>query len=235
MSVRRLLIASPLLAALALPAAVLAEPVVQPLPKEQAADQTTTNNGEQPQPVTDKTVTAVDVVATPLSDLNLKKDKIPDLLQVAEAQPYSLVGLGSCAKLTAAIGDLDAVLGQDIDLPQKDGDKTSLGSVAQSAVGSLIPFRGLIREISGANAHERDLQSAIMAGAVRRGFLKGIGQQRGCAYPARPAPSTLVAQKAAALQAVDDAKPAKKQAKRKVSGKSAKVDYVAKPVVQQTR
>lgn len=38
---------------------------------------------DPPKPVTDTQVSAGDVAATPASDLNLKKDKIPDLLLTA--------------------------------------------------------------------------------------------------------------------------------------------------------
>ena len=73
--------------------------------------------------------------------------------------------------------------------------------MAQAAVGAFIPFRGLIREVSGANAQEKKVQAAVYAGSVRRAFLKGVGQQRGCRYPARPATHADIA----ALQAVADA------------------------------
>ena len=63
----------------------------------------------------------------------------------------------------------------------------TVGKVAKSAVGSLIPFRGIIREVSGAADRQRDFQEAILAGAIRRGFLKGLGDARECPYPARPA------------------------------------------------
>ena len=43
---------------------------------------------------------------------------------------------------------------------------STVGSVAKSVVGALIPFRGVIREISGANKHEREFQDAIMAGVI---------------------------------------------------------------------
>ena len=61
-------------------------------------------------------------------------------------------------------------------------------------VGSFIPFRGLIREISGANEQERKLQLAIYAGSTRRSFLKGVGYQRGCPWPARPATPAMLAE-----------------------------------------
>jgi hypothetical protein len=136
-------------------------------------------------------VTANDVVTKPLSDINVKKKEVPELLEAAIEQPYSMTGLRSCARIQTAVRDLDAVLGDDIDaLEEKTRDEkrgNSAGHVAKSIVGSLIPFEGVIREISGANNHERQWQIAIYAGSARRAFLKGVGLQKGCRYPARPA------------------------------------------------
>ena len=127
------------------------------------------------------------------SDINLKKKAVPEVLQAAIERPYSLVGLKTCSRIQTAVRNLDAVLGDDIDaIAEKTrGEKrgNAAGQVAKSIVGSLIPFEGVIREISGANNHERRWQVAVYAGSVRRAFLKGVGLQRGCRYPARPASS----------------------------------------------
>jgi len=141
----------------------------------------------------DRDPNAVDVVKTPVTDLNIDKDEIPELLIEAQRQPYDLSGINSCAKLTAAIVELDDLLGPDIDLPQEERDKITAGRVAKTVVSTLIPFRGLVREVSGANQHERRVRAAIQAGLARRGFLKGIGQWRNCPYPARPADRMQVA------------------------------------------
>ena len=99
---------------------------------------------------------------------------------------------------------LDAVLGEDIDIAQAPGRKLKAGKAAQSVIGSFIPFRGLIREISGANEQERRLQSAIYAGTARRSFLKGVGLQRGCPWPARSATPQMLARIAAGNEAKAD-------------------------------
>ena len=136
-------------------------------------------------PMTDQNVTATDVAATPIDDLNLRAKKVPEVLIAAQNAPYSLAGLRGCAQLSRAIRGLDAVLGDDIDVAQAKGRRVNPGLLAKSAIGAFIPFEGVIKEISGANAHERSVQSAIYAGSVRRAFLKGVGQARGCPYPAR--------------------------------------------------
>ena len=144
---------------------------------------------DQPQdePIRNQSPDARDVAMTPLRDLNLSKDPIPELLLAAEAAPYDATGLKKCRDIGAAIAELDAVLGPDLDVMAEDDDRLSMGRIARSAVGSLIPFRSIVREVTGAADHQRDFERAIHAAAVRRGFLKGLGQQRGCAYPARPA------------------------------------------------
>lgn len=138
-------------------------------------------------PMTDQNVSATDVAATPIDDLNLRKKNVPDVLIAAQDAPYSLRGMRTCAQFSRAITGLNAVLGDDIDVAQAKGQRVNTGLLAKSAIGSFIPFEGVIKEISGANAHERSVQSAIYAGSVRRAFLKGVGQTRGCPYPARAA------------------------------------------------
>jgi hypothetical protein len=146
------------------------------------------NKDQKPdKPVTNQDVGAKEVAETPTTDLNITKKHIPLVLMAAEQHPYALSGVGSCQRLTSAIHELNAVLGDDVDLPHGKGQRTSAGRVAQSVAGSFIPFRGVIREVSGANAHDRDMQAAILAGVARRSFLKGIGQGKGCRYPARSA------------------------------------------------
>lgn len=191
--------------------------------------------------VSQEKVTAGDVVTKPLSDLNIKKDEVPEILVTARAKPYDLTGLKRCPAIAAAVANLDTVLGDDIDVASDDGNATiDMGNLAKSVVGSLIPFGGVIREISGANAQQRKWQEAIYAGSVRRAYLKGVGQQRGCAYPARAA----TAKDATAVHAARDAAKAKekddknqgesKSAKAK-SGKDQPVSYVSKPVVQRAQ
>jgi hypothetical protein len=141
----------------------------------------------QDEPVANRTPDAQDVAMTPITDLNLAKDEIPSVLLAAQADPYASAGLASCKDIAAALAPLDAALGPDMDVVDGDNDRISPGSVAKSVVASFIPFRGILRELSGAAEHQRDFQAAIYSGAVRRGYLKGLGQEKGCAYPARPA------------------------------------------------
>ncbi|WP_298198902.1 hypothetical protein [Novosphingobium sp.] len=182
--------------------AVLAGP---PLHAQDTAPGKAPERDDKPsRPVTDRDPDAVDVMATPVSDLNLRKGEIPPILLAAQEAPYSLAGLRHCAELGAEVRRFDAVLGDDFDVAEAANRKLSAGKVAQSVVGSFIPFRGVIREISGANESERRLQYAIYAGSARRAFLKGVGLQRGCPWPARPATPAVSARIRAAAEAAKD-------------------------------
>lgn len=128
-----------------------------------------------------------DVAVTPLTDLNISKDQVPEVLLAAVENPYGNEGLDECGTIGLAIAELDAVLGYDYDIEAAKRDRISEGRIAKKVVGSFIPFRGIIREISGAADHERQFEAAIMAGMVRRGYLKGLGEASGCPYPSRPA------------------------------------------------
>jgi hypothetical protein len=167
---------------------------------------------------------AKDVAMTPLTDLNLSKDDIPPVLLVAATDPYASDGLKKCKDIAAAVAELDSVLGPDMDVAENDNDRISWGKVATSAVGSFIPFRGILRELTGAAEHKRAFQTAIYAGAVRRGFLKGLGQQKGCAYPARPASTRVTF--------MEDKKSRRKRAAQ--AGNTGAVTFVSAPVVQDT-
>ncbi|MFM7376785.1 MAG: hypothetical protein ACKO1O_01430 [Erythrobacter sp.] len=130
---------------------------------------------------------AAEVAKTPLRDLNIDGRDIPEVLQRAVADPYATAGLGKCGTIVSAIAELDMVLGADYDIAEDDGSKRiSEGRIGQSVVGSVIPFRGILREVTGAADNDRKLRAAYTAGMVRRAFLKGWGLGRGCAYPARP-------------------------------------------------
>lgn len=128
-----------------------------------------------------------EVAKTPLRDFNIDARDIPEVLQAAVRDPYATGGLSKCSAVVHAIAELDTVLGADYDIAEDDGEKRlSQGRIGQSVVGALIPFRGVVREATGAAEAERNERAAYTAGMVRRSFLKGWGLGRGCAYPARP-------------------------------------------------
>jgi hypothetical protein len=127
-----------------------------------------------------------DVAETPLEDLNLSKDEIAQVLIEAAKNPYVHDSLATCNDIVREVARLDMALGADYDLAGEEDTGIDAKSAAKSVVGSIMPFRGLVREITGAAGDKRKAEAAVRAGMVRRGYLKGLGQGRGCEYPARP-------------------------------------------------
>lgn len=129
---------------------------------------------------------------TPLRDLGVQKTEIPEVLLAALTDPYARPPRGyGCNYLIALVKPLDDALGPDVDLtPVGDENLVSrgkaLGVAADVASSALIPFRGVVRKVSGAEAHDRLVQSAYVAGSVRRAYLKGLGEAKGCMPPATP-------------------------------------------------
>lgn len=134
--------------------------------------------------------------ATPLNDLNLLHAKIPAALLSALKAPYAPPVDPTCAGLAVEIQALDAALGEDLDAPKGPGpslaergraelDEAAVGAVKSSAE-ALIPFRGWVRKLTGAERASRQVTKAIAAGIVRRAYLKGLGQGQGCPPPAAP-------------------------------------------------
>lgn len=183
------------------------------------------------EPITQKDLSAREVIATPASDLNLKKGEIPQLLIDAQNKPYDLSGLNSCPRLVAAVTRFDRMLGNDLDIAAASHGKIQPGHVAQEVVASFIPFRGVIREVSGASSQQRKLQAAITAGVARRSYLKGVGLQRGCPYPARPA-SPQDAASVLAQQAAADPKDKDKQAAAEAAAEAARPQHHRPPLVR---
>jgi hypothetical protein len=126
-------------------------------------------------------------VATPLNDLNLVSAPIPDNLAQAQRAPYGAPSDSSCAGLAAEVHALDADLGPDLDAPASDsnpslierGGSAVVGAVQKTAEG-VIPFRGWVRKLTGAERYSRQVAAAIAAGTVRRAYLKGMAQAKGC-------------------------------------------------------
>lgn len=129
---------------------------------------------------------------SPLRDVNVLRTKIPEVLLYAMADPYSRPPPGwKCADLIAMVEPLDDALGDDLDVPpeqqgMREKGRGSVLGLAASAASDAIPFRSWVRKLSGAERHDDLVQKAIIAGAVRRSYLKGLGEARGCNPPATP-------------------------------------------------
>jgi hypothetical protein len=144
-----------------------------------------------------QTDTFRDAAVAPLEDLNVKQVRIPDVLKRAVADPYDVKGLGRCEGIAGEIGRLDAALGPDLDEAPPPDKRTRLQKAGaglkdvgvaevRDRTRSVLPFRGWIRKLTGAERHQKDVQKAIKAGGIRRGYLKGVGMRMNCAPPAAP-------------------------------------------------
>ena len=75
------------------------------------------------------------------------------MLTKAVDNPYAAPASRSCKGLNRELGALNAALGEDF-TASKEANEDRTGKIAEAIgktiVNSLIPFRGLVREISGA-------------------------------------------------------------------------------------
>ena len=139
-----------------------------------------------------------DAATTPLSDLNLVRADIPPVLLAAQRQPYVVPADTNCAALLADVRALDEVLGADLDTPATASNPslierggTAVGGAAvgafKGAAEGVVPFRGWVRKLTGAERYAKNVAAAIAAGTVRRAFLKGVGATHACDFRSTPA------------------------------------------------
>ncbi len=123
------------------------------------------------------------IVTQPAQDLGVVATKIPAVVTDAAARPYSTRGLGSCRALAASVRDLDVALGPDFDAPPLPPDNRATRIVeagGRAIVNSVVPFRSVVRELTGAATAKREAELALDAALARRGFLRGLQAARGC-------------------------------------------------------
>lgn len=120
------------------------------------------------------------IVSQPVRDVGIEKTKIPPLLVEVSEDPYGTRGTASCAQIASSIAALNDVVGPDFSTTPATNKRNIAKMGGAAVVNSLIPFRGLVREVSGAGPAERRLNAAIDAGFARRGFLRGLQSARKC-------------------------------------------------------
>ena len=128
----------------------------------------------QPMPSPDARADIGRAVAQPLRDLSLIRETAPEVLQRAAIGPYDLARARDCASLQAELAALDSALGPDLS-PGGNTEGVSIGGLAVDLIAGAVglPFRGAVRWVSGARSREAALKAAVLAGMVRREFLKG--------------------------------------------------------------
>lgn len=154
----------------------------------------------------------------PLRDLGILRPEPDEALQRAATAPYgdapTLPNGGlDCATVAGEIESLNAALGADLDAAAEVDSslmaqaRRGAGDAVVDAVGDLVglPYRGIIRRLSGADRRDREMRDAVQAGMVRRAFLRGLSA-RECATPqvlavvqAAPEPIVTVAEEGPAL------------------------------------
>ncbi|MEO0607396.1 MAG: hypothetical protein AAFY82_04140 [Pseudomonadota bacterium] len=141
-----------------------------------------------------------DAALSPLEDVNLKRDKIPEALNEIK-NPYLVETDINCQEIAVEVTKLDSLLGRDWDIPPPDkkglseraadGASTAFLDAVSSGASGLIPYRGVVRTLTGANSHAQKVRKAYERGSHRRTFLKAMGYAKGCEYPAAPLPPTV--------------------------------------------
>jgi hypothetical protein len=138
-----------------------------------------------------------DGASAPLTDLNLVRADIPPVLAAAAKAPYAAPEIRSCSALAAEIVELDAALGADLDTPVTSvnpslierGVNLATDAAARqvrSVTTVVVPYRGWVRKLSGAEKYSKEVSAAIASGTVRRAYLKGLGRAENCQAPAAP-------------------------------------------------
>lgn len=114
--------------------------------------------------------------------LGLTGADIPDLLKTVAANPYKAPAEPACETIPAEILALNEVLGSDVDqaAPKKSYVAAFAVRQVKGAVRGLVPYRGAIRFLTGADRKDHELVAAAQAGYARRGFLRGLEANLHC-------------------------------------------------------
>ena len=120
-------------------------------------------------------------MSRPFRDLGLMREVIPAPLAKAYGAPYAIDDPVACPALSAEIASLNAVLRPDVDDIQPKAGSAAGDMLFDAFQGALdLPFRGALRRLSGAEGRDRARAAAVLAGMVRRGWLKGVAHEAGC-------------------------------------------------------
>jgi hypothetical protein len=126
---------------------------------------------------------SVEIGTQPARDVGVMKRQIPPILTTAQEDPYSLKGLKTCKQLAAEVTRLNEVLGADY-VVGNEVKENRAGKLAEAGgktvINTIIPFRSIVRELTGAAPADRRMNAAVDAGLARRGFLRGVHAKQKC-------------------------------------------------------
>lgn len=129
---------------------------------------------------------SVEIGTQPARDVGVMKRQIPPILIAAQEDPYSLKGLKTCRQLAAEVTRLNEVLGPDY-VVGNEVQENRAGKLAEAGgktvINTIIPFRSIVRELTGAAPADRRMNAAVDAGLARRGFLRGVHAKQKCRTP----------------------------------------------------
>ncbi len=160
-----------------------------------------------------------DAATAPLEDLNLKRKEIPDILVKVVEDPYYVPATLTCKTVRSELTALEPLIGPDIkakgvqvasnnsfipDIPDLDSiEMPNVQKLAHDRLMSeirsqtnILPFRSIIRRVTGAEKHKRNYDEAYQAGKLRRAYLKGLAQSKfGTHCLKEPLPTQLAEKK----------------------------------------
>lgn len=150
---------------------------------DKPADKKAEGEGEEPGRWSEARKKSIEIGSQPARDVGVMKREIPPILISARQDPYGLKGLKTCKQLAAEVTRLNEVLGPDY-VVGNEVRENKAGKLAEAGgktvINTIIPFRGLVRELTGAAPADRRLNAALDAGYARRGFLRGVHAKQGC-------------------------------------------------------
>ncbi len=138
----------------------------------------------------DLTAAANEAAVQPFRDIGIVRRKVPAAL-ARIGDPYAPPSGETCQWISYEIQQLDEALKGEVatntgpdnrSMQAKGGSMAKTGATeAVRGVGSmLVPQRGLIRMLSGASKSDRLYEEAEQRGMVRRGYLRGLADSKGC-------------------------------------------------------
>ena len=156
--------------------------------KESRAQITTSNATSSTRE--DLTAAANEAAVQPFRDIGIVRRKVPAAL-ARISDPYAPPSGETCQWISYEIQQLDEALKGEVatnagsdnrSIQAKGGAMAKSGATeAVRGVGSmLVPQRGLIRMLSGASKADRLYEEAEQRGMVRRGYLRGLADSKGC-------------------------------------------------------
>lgn len=124
--------------------------------------------------------TLLETAKQPIYSVNLIREEIPEKLKDI-FHPYQAPI--SCADAQIELSMLNKILGEDpINMAKGSDDviRFHLGKMIGRTVQSNIPFNSIIKTLSGAKKHEREVLAARLRGSARRSYLKGWASAKMC-------------------------------------------------------